>query len=122
MGKDSVIGRPAGSILPKHTSFAQALEAAWQKINPGEPYRPSVILETFIHSLLDGEVSPEKRAELCLALMRFMYPTLKSVDHTGTVAQVKVELTPREINEILTADPFLSAKPVVQDSDAPSRD
>lgn len=112
----SQVGRPSGSILPKHTTFAAALERAWQKINPDEPYRPSVILETFIHNLLDAEVSPEKRAELCLALMRFMYPTLKSVDHTGTVAQVKVELSPREITDILTADPFLTAKPILPDA------
>lgn len=108
-------GKPAGSIEPRHTSFAAALEEAWKRISPGEPYRPSVILETFIHNLMDPTVEPDRRADLCLALMKFMYPTLKAVDHTGTVAQVKVELTHKEISDILKADPFLEAKPIEHD-------
>lgn len=115
MGKD-IVGRPTGSILPKHATFREGLEEAWNKIFPGEAYRPSVILELFIHSVTDKEILPDKRAELLLALMRFMYPTLKAVDHTGTVAQVKVELTPKEITEILTADPFLKAQAIHDES------
>lgn len=105
-------GKVPGTPEKSHYSFQAGLEAAWKKVCPDEPYRPSVILETFIHNLLDPEVNPDKRADLCLALMRFMYPTLKAIDHTGTVAQVKVELSHKDIDSILKADPFLGAKEV----------
>lgn len=105
-------GKKPGELTERHRTAWDGLELAWEKIRPGEKFRKSMVLEHTLHTVLYGDMKDNERASLLLTLMKFLYPTLKAVDHTGTVSQVQVQLTHKEIEEILKNDPFRKARSV----------
>ena len=105
-------GHAPGTITKVHRTAWEGLELAFQKIFPGEKFRAEFMLEHALHTILRGEMSDKERADSILAIMKFLYPTLKAVDHTGTVANVQVTLTHDQIASILRNDPFAAAKEI----------
>lgn len=108
-------GKKPGELTERHRTAWDGLELAFAKIFPGEKFRSELILEHALSTILRGDMKDAERGSLILALMKFLYPTLKSVDHTGSVSQVQVQLTHKEIEEILKNDPFRKAKDIKND-------
>jgi hypothetical protein len=93
-------GHAPGTITKVHRTAWDGLELAFAKIFPGEKFRQEFILEHALHTIIRGEMSDKERADAMLAMMKFLYPTLKAVDHTGSVTQVNVQLTHEQIASI----------------------
>ena len=104
--------KPTGAVHEHHKTAWEGLKPALEKLFPGERFRPEIILEHACRMAFMGDMSDYERSQVLLSLMKFLYPTLKAVDHTGEVKNVTVNLTHKDIQNILKNDPFLEAKEV----------
>jgi hypothetical protein len=62
--------------------------------------------------LVDPDLSKETKLQGWLHLLRYTRPTFKSIEHSGTVIEAQVQLSPKEIEAIMAGDPFSKAKEI----------
>lgn len=101
---------PRSGVLHKtHKTAMAAMLDALRRVLPDREWHEGSDIEEIVRLIYQGDLRDAERVSALLALLKFTRPTLKAVDHSGTVAKVEATLTPKEIEAILSRDPFAKA-------------
>lgn len=75
----------------------------------GKDLGPDADIRMLMDLLVNGDLKDSERAAGWAALMKYTRAQLKAVEHSGTVTEVQVQLSPDDIKGIIAADPFKAA-------------
>ena len=100
--------KPGVPALKKQRSALEAVRDIIQELT-GKDLGPDADLKMFMELLINGDLTNESRLSGWTALMKYTRAQLKAVEHSGTVTEVQVQLSPDDIKGIIAADPFKSA-------------
>lgn len=110
-----VKGRGPGGLMAPHKTALEALRDGMTKLFPDRSFEDGFDIEELLRLIYFGDLKDHERVQALLQVLKYTRPQLKQVDHTGTVARINADLSPKEIEDILAADPFRRAIEVKHD-------
>lgn len=102
------LGTPSGVPQTKRLSALEAIAEILGELT-GKSLGPNADLRACLEIMVHGDLKDSERLQAWLALLKYTRAQLKSVEHSGTITEVQVALSPKEIESILHADPFSKA-------------
>lgn len=99
---------PPGQPKEKRRTSIEAVRDILHELT-GKDLGPDADLRAVLELLVFGDLKDGERLQAYTALLKYTRAQLKAVEHSGTVTEVQVALTPKEVEAILYADPFSKA-------------